>query len=119
MGEDKIRIRAARLEDAENLLAVYAPYVEKTAVTFEYDVPSVEEFRRRIGKTLARYPYLVIEVDGEIGEYAYAGPFHSRAAYGWAVETSIYVDTGKRRMGLGESFTQPWEMSWGNRGSST
>ncbi len=119
MGEDKIRIRAARLEDAENLLAVYAPYVEKTAVTFEYDVPSVEEFRRRIGKTLARYPYLVIEVDGEIG----GTPMRGRSTAGlpmvglWRLRF-MWI-RGKGVWGWGESFTQPWEMSWGNRGSST
>lgn len=101
MRAEDICIRAARLEDAEALLAIYAPYVEKTAITFEYDVPSVEEFRGRIAAVLARHPYLVAEKDGMILGYAYAGPFHSRAAYGWAVETSIYVDPGKKRMGLG------------------
>ena len=101
MEREEVHIRAAKPEDAERLLAIYAPYVEKTAVTFEYDVPSAEEFRGRIVSVLARFPYLAAEKDGEIVGYAYAGPFHSRAAYGWGVETSIYVDPAKKRMGLG------------------
>lgn len=96
-----IRIRPAVPEDARSLLGLYAPYVEKTAITFEYDVPTLEEFRSRIERTLARYPYLVAELDGEAAGYAYAGPFHTRAAYAWAVETSIYVNMEKKRMGLG------------------
>lgn len=57
MGELKFRV--ARPEDAEALLAIYAPYVEETAITFEYEVPSVEEFRARIAHTLQTYPYIV------------------------------------------------------------
>lgn len=101
MGNGNVRIRAARLEDAAALLAIYAPYVEKTAITFEYDVPSVREFRERIKGVLVQHPYLVAEKDGAILGYAYAGPFHSRAAYAWGVETSIYVNQEKKRMGLG------------------
>ena len=68
------------------------PMCSETAITFEYDVPSTEEFARRITHTLEKYPYLVAEKDHTILGYAYAGPFHERAAYDWAVETSIYVD---------------------------
>lgn len=57
MGELKFRV--ARPEDAEALLAIYSPYVEETAITFEYEVPGVEEFRARIAHTLATYPYIV------------------------------------------------------------
>ena len=52
-------IRVATEQDAEKLLAIYGYYVENTAITFEYEVPSVEEFRRRICQTLSKYPYLV------------------------------------------------------------
>ena len=54
-------IRPASPEDAEALLSIYAPYVKHTAITFEYEVPSVEEFRKRIAHTLQHYPYLVAE----------------------------------------------------------
>lgn len=56
---ETLKFRVARPEDAEALLAIYAPYVEETAITFEYEVPSVEAFRARITHTLATYPYIV------------------------------------------------------------
>ena len=94
-------LRMARPEDAAALVRIYAPYVEETAVSFEYAVPSVEAFAERIARTLERYPYLSAWVDGEAAGYAYAGPFQSRRAYAWGVETSIYVRRDLRRMGLG------------------
>ena len=100
----EITIRRVRPEDAAALLSIYAPYVEHTAITFEYDVPSLEEFRERIVSTLERYPYLAAVRDGEIAGYAYAGPFHSRAAYDWAVETSIYVRESERKSGIGKAL---------------
>ena len=97
-----ITIRAAVPDDSGALLSIYRPYVERTAITFEYEVPSEEEFARRIRHTLKRYPYLIAETDGQILGYAYAGPFHERPAYDWAVETSIYVDMDRRRTGVGK-----------------
>ena len=99
--DDRISIRCARREDASRLLEIYAPYVEKTAITFEYDVPTAEEFAARMDRVMEKYPYLVAERGGEIVGYAYASSFHSRAAYGWGVETSIYVDMEKRGGGVG------------------
>lgn len=96
-----IYVRPARPEDAGALLAIYAPYVEQTAITFEYEVPSVEEFRRRIEHTLERYPYYVAELGGQPAGYAYAGPFVGRAAYDWAAELSVYVAMDRRRRGVG------------------
>ena len=96
-----IHIRTASPDDAAALLAIYAPYVQETAITFEYEVPSTEEFTRRITHTLEKYPYLVAEKDHTILGYAYAGPFHERAAYDWAVETSIYVDQNLKHSGIG------------------
>ena len=112
----KIRIRPAKPEDAEKLLAIYAPYVEQTAITFEYEVPTVEEFRERIHNTLKKYPYLVAEQTGEPVGYAYVGPFHDRPAYDWAVETSIYVDQNKKRMGIGKKLHEALEEELRNRG---
>ncbi len=104
-----ITIRTAALDDAAALLAIYAPYVEQTAITFEYEVPSLEEFRGRIAHTLRRYPYLVAEENGEILGYAYTGPFGERAAYSWAVETSIYLRQDVRGKGLGKRLYQALE----------
>lgn len=98
---NEITIRTATVQDAKKLLEIYAPYVEHTAITFEYEVPTVDEFRRRIENVLRKYPYLVAEKDGELLGYAYAGPFKERAAYDWAVETSIYVREDLKRKGIG------------------
>ena len=102
MDDTALRIRTARLSDAPVLLKIYAPYVEKTAITFECTVPDIEEFAARMRATLRRYPYLVAERGGEIVGYAYAGPFGSRAAYDWAVEMSIYLREDQRHRGTGK-----------------
>lgn len=107
MGELKFRV--ARPEDAEVLRTIYAPYVEETAITFEYEVPGVEEFRARIAHTLATYPYIVAVEDNKIIGYAYVGRLHERAAYDWTVETSIYVDRSARKHGLGRQLYERLE----------
>lgn len=104
-----ITIRMALQEDAEELLAIYAYYVENTAITFEYAVPSEEEFRTRIKHTLEKYPYLTAECDGRICGYAYASPFKGRAAYDWAVETSIYVKADMHGSGIGKRLYETLE----------
>lgn len=102
--KDKLLIRMADISDAEALLEIYAPYVLNTAVSFEYEVPSLEEFQRRIARTLERYPYIVAVVDGEIAGYAYASAFHERRAYAWAAETSIYVTQDEKGRGYGKKL---------------
>ena len=96
-----ILIREASPEDAPRLLEIYGYYVEKTAITFEYDVPSVEEFRDRILHIKEKYPYLVIEEDGVIRGYAYAGVFKGRAAYDRSCEMTIYLDRAAAGRGPG------------------
>ena len=85
-------IRTVRLDDVEELLRIYSYYVENTAITFEYDVPTVDEFRKRIETITEKYPYFVYEENGKIIGYAYANTFKDRAAYDWAVEMTIYMD---------------------------
>ncbi len=97
-----VTIRPATPDDAEQLLRIYAPYITGTAITFEYVVPTVDEFRARIEGTLRKYPYLVAQTaDGQIVGYAYASAFKGRAAYDWAIETSIYLRQGQSGHGLG------------------
>lgn len=69
----KLQIRIATPLDAKEILDIYAPYILQTAITFEYEVPTLEAFTRRIEQTLVKYPYLVAEQDGRIVGYAYAG----------------------------------------------
>ena len=97
-------IRMAKPEDAAQLKEIYAPYVEKTAITFEYEPPSEEEFQRRIAETLKKFPYLVYEEDGRIVGYAYASSFHERAAFQWDAELSIYLREECRQKGVGRKL---------------
>jgi len=102
--ENELEIRIAEPSDAAALLAIYKPYVENITITFEYDVPTLEDFTARIAHTLERYPYLVALLDGEPVAYAYAGVFKSRAAYDRAVEMSIYVKNGVHGYGIGRAL---------------
>lgn len=102
MSEPTIRLAAP--DDASALLAIYEPYVRETAITCEYEVPSVEEFAGRIERALERYPYLVMELDGRPVGYAYVSPLNSREAYDWSVETSIYLARDVRHGGLGRKL---------------
>lgn len=104
-----MEIRSAVPEDAGRLLEIYAYYVENTAITFEYDVPSLEEFRSRIQNTLRKYPYLVLEEDGAIRGYAYAGVFKDRAAYSRSCELSIYLDRESAGRGYGRLLYEALE----------
>ena len=104
MTPSDLSIRVVSPADAPELLAIYAPYVTDTTISFEYVPPSLEEFEGRIKDILKRYPYLAAVRDGEILGYAYAAPFHHRAAYDWSVETSIYVRRDRRQGGLGRAL---------------
>lgn len=96
-----MRIERAAIDDAPAMLCIYGHYVRNTAVTFEYDVPSAEEFGRRIGEVCARYPCLKAVEEGELIGYAYANAFRERRAYDWAVETTIYIRQDRRKSGIG------------------
>ena len=86
------RIRFADPErDAAGILAVYAPYIRETAITFETEVPALPAFAQRVAGICAEFPYLVLEVDGELAGYAYAHRQAERAAYAWNAELSIYL----------------------------
>lgn len=105
-GEDrKMEIRLAKEEDAAALLEIYGQYID-TTITFEYVLPSEEEFRRRIRETLMEYPYLVCEEHGKIIGYAYAHRAWERAAFQWNAELSIYLDKQCCSKGIGKNMYQ-------------
>ena len=112
---NNIEIKIASPSDAEAILNIYAPYIKNTAITFEYEVPSVEEFQKRIIHTLKKYPDLLALKGGEIIGYAYAGPLHVRAAYAWSVETSIYVKKDYKGKGTGRTLYEALEYVLKNR----
>lgn len=94
-------IRDARRSDVPAMLAIYAPFVEHTAVSFEYDVPTEAEFARRLEEHQAAFPWLVCEENGRVMGYAYAGRAFERAAYGWNAEISCYLAPELRGRGVG------------------
>jgi len=92
--------RPATPADGPAIQAVYAPYVENTAYTFEFKVPDATEVCAR----MQRHPghvWLVAENVGEIVGYAYAWPFEEREGYRFAVETSIFIRQGRTGGGIG------------------
>lgn len=94
-------IRMATKKDAADMLNIYAHYVIETAIAFDYEVPSVKEFSKRISHLMMKYPCIVaLEEDRVIG-YAYASTFKDRAAYDWAVETTLYINKDYRGKGVG------------------
>lgn len=97
-------LRQARLDDAQAVLDIYAPYIRNTNITFEYEVPSLPEFRERMRKIMEGYPYLICEIDGIAAGYAYAHRYKERAAYQWDAELSVYLREGYGRRGIGRAF---------------
>lgn len=94
-------IRIAREEDLPAMLAIYAPYVEDTTVSFEYVPPTPEEFRRRFLTVTAQFPWLVWEEDGQVLGYIYGSAPFERAAYGFCAESSIYLAPQAQGRGVG------------------
>ncbi|OSC39744.1 GNAT family N-acetyltransferase [Mycobacterium decipiens] len=99
--------RPAASEDARACVAIYRPYVEQTAITFETEVPDTHEMAARIAAARETHEWLVLEQGGEVIGYAYAHTLNPRSAYQWAVQVSIYIAADQHRTGSGrELYTQ-------------
>ncbi|HOX32734.1 MAG TPA: N-acetyltransferase family protein [Spirochaetales bacterium] len=100
---DRNVVRDARSSDAHRFAAIYSPYVEGSCVSFESAAPSPEEMASRIEEKLGQgFPWLALEVGGELAGYAYYGPWRSREAYRGTVESTIYLDPAFQGRGLGK-----------------
>src|ERR1700682_4882664 len=97
-------IRTASVKDAAACAAIYAPYVTDTAITFETDPPSPAEMAKRISAASRTHAWLVLENEGRVVGYAYGTPLHTRPAYRWACEVSVYLEVGRRRRGGGRAL---------------
>ena len=97
-------IRVATAADVPAILAIYAPYVTDTTITFEYDVPTMAEFMDRFRRITADFPWLVWEENGQILGYAYACRPFERAAYSWCAEPSIYLAPEAQGKGIGRKL---------------
>ncbi|MCM1386583.1 MAG: GNAT family N-acetyltransferase [Bacillus sp. (in: Bacteria)] len=104
-----ITIRSANIQDAADILKIYEYYVKETAISFEYDVPTLDEMKARITKTLRKYPYFVAVQNNRIIGYAYAGAFIGRAAYDYSAELTIYIDKDSRNSGAGRKLYEALE----------
>lgn len=102
----KAQIRMARPEDSENINHIYETYILNTAITFEYEPVSSEEFRKRVTTILKKLPYLVCEINDKIVGYAYVAPFYSRAAFAWDLEITVYVHEDYYRKNIGKALYQ-------------
>jgi len=100
-----VKIRIASPDDAAAMLAIYAPLVASTTISFETQAPSVDEMRTRIATTLGHHPWLVaVDPQDQLIGYAYAGPHRAREAYRWSVDVSVYVAPGVQRRGVGRQL---------------
>ncbi len=112
-------IRIAKESDVPAILAIYAPYVEHTTCSFEYDVPCQKSFLERFRNITQRFPWLVWEEDGEVLGYAYASPPYSRAAYSWVAEPSIYIAPKAQGKGIGRKLYEALEAILREQGFQT
>jgi len=71
---------------ASEILAIYAPFITDTTVTFEYKIPSIKDFTHRVKTIANEYPYFVYEKNNKIVGYAYASKYNSREAYKFSVD---------------------------------
>ncbi len=94
-------MRFATVDDGRAIRTMYAPYIENTVITFENDVPSIEEMAERIASVQKTYPWIVAEQENSIIGYAYASALRSRAAYQWCAELSVYLDPEQAGHGYG------------------
>lgn len=110
-GEQEMEIMPVKIEDAKELLSIYAPYVRDTAISFEYEVPSLCDFQERIRNISSSLPYIKAVEAGEILGYAYADKFKNRKAYDWSVEVTVYVRRDSRRASVGKMLYHALECS--------
>jgi len=98
------RIRLAGVHDAQAIAAIYRPFVERTAISFETEPPTRQEMERRISETMTSHPWLVCEIGEQVAGYAYGTRHRARAAYQWSVDTSVYVGEKHWRLGIGRAL---------------
>ena len=99
-----VHLRLASPQDAPEILSVYAPYVSETVISFEYEVPSLDDFTSRIRDIASDYPYLVCVCENQVIGYAYAHRHMERAAYQWNAELSIYLRPSFLHRGIGRTL---------------
>ena len=101
---DITSIRLALPSDAKDILAIYAPYIRDTSFTFETEIPSEDDFKKRISTYLETWPWLVCEINGMIAGYAYGARYRERSGYQWCTESSVYIHDDFHRKGIARAL---------------
>jgi len=104
MASKNLTLRLATMGDAGAILDIYSHFINNTAITFEQEVPSAEDFHDRIAKIMAKYPFLVCEDGGRIVGYAYANRHQTRASYRYSAELSVYLRPQYIGLGIGRAL---------------
>jgi len=104
-------VRMARSEDAAAILQIYEPYILNTAITFEYEIVTLEAFKLRMETIQEQYPWLVCEQEGKVIGYAYCSQFKERAAFAWDLECSVYIKENTHHQGIATAlYTKLFEL---------
>ncbi|AJA46245.1 phosphinothricin N-acetyltransferase [Clostridium pasteurianum DSM 525 = ATCC 6013] len=98
------KIRLGKKSDINKILEIYKPFVENTVITFEYEVPTLNDFNVRMLNIQKKYPLLICEINDKVVGYAYASQFGERAAFNWSVELSIYISPKYHKYKIGKSL---------------
>ena len=101
-----ITIRMATLEDAEDILKIYEPYILNTVISFEYEKVPLPKFKERMEKIMLQFPWLVIHIDGKMAGYAYCSPHLERAAFAWDCECTVYLAEEYQHRGIATTLYQ-------------
>ena len=101
-------LRPATVQDAPLVRRVVQYYIENTAYSFLYRLPTEKDYRDEIRSILKELPYF-IATDANGRPLGYVCAHHWRfgaPAYLWDAETTIYLDPAARRLGLGKKLYQ-------------
>jgi len=101
-----LEVRLADIQDSQQILNIYSPSILTASISFETEVPSIQEMQNRIETILQKFPWIVCEVDGKIAGYAYASKHREREAYQWSCECTIYMHDDFKRKGIGKELYQ-------------
>lgn len=112
-------VRDATADDAAACAAIYAPYVLKTATSFETVPPTESEMAERLASAVRTHAWLVLVTEGQVTGYAYGGPFRAREAYRFSCEVSVYLEPGRRRTGGGRALYEALLSRLAARGFAT
>jgi phosphinothricin acetyltransferase len=99
-------VRLAVTQDAGEILEIYAPSILTASISFETELPSIEEMQKRIETILQKYPWIVCEVDGKMAGYVYASKYRDREAYQWSCECTAYIHEQFKGKGIGKALYQ-------------